>query len=308
MTFIKKNWFAIVSIILILAIGATVVGILSKKTPDNSNSTPANTAPKQYVVLGDSIAYGYNLGLAEKNFATYIGENSDFEVTNHAVVGMTSEELLAKLVSGEFDVSNADLVTVTIGSNDLLHPFTDIISQDLGITAGSYEEIITEIAKKYLLNPKEIKTTLEKIKEDLENNPVFNDAIEKYKNETFPAIISEITSKNPNAEIVVTNLYNPFYGVKFLGLLTLGEIAEGYISQMNTTFTNIGYKTADVYSYFESHGLTNVNLNLEEPTKMSLDPHPNAQGHMVFFTIINEVLLGKNQLNLENKVSESSSN
>ncbi|GHU52142.1 hypothetical protein FACS1894132_01130 [Clostridia bacterium] len=279
----KIVYYAIISL-LFLAIVLMFVQIVLQKHKTVDKNTRLN-----YVALGDSITYGYKLPNGEKNYPTLLAENLNADLKNYAVVGQTSEELLNHLKNGDYDLKNADIITIGIGSNDLLKPFEQVIAQQLGLNPNN--DIVEELFKNYHKNPLLITSKLPKIKEQLEENPVFINAVQKFKVVTFPEIINEIKKQNPNAELIVINLYNPYYGVKIPVVFNLSEISDTYISQMNETFENSdSYKTVDVHSYFQKHGMTNVELSLNELTKISIDPHPTSQGHMVIYSLINQIL------------------
>ncbi|MDQ0253457.1 lysophospholipase L1-like esterase [Evansella vedderi] len=78
---------------------------------------------KVLVSLGDSISAGYNLEApTNQAFPHLIGEGS-FEVTNLAVPGWTTRDLLMALKDDETfwtHIEDANVVTINIGSNDLL--------------------------------------------------------------------------------------------------------------------------------------------------------------------------------------------
>lgn len=76
-----------------------------------------------YLVLGDSIAYGS--GLANPTEACYgkiIADTCDFEYTNYAVPGATTNDLIAKLSEEKVSaaVKEAEIISISIGGNDFL--------------------------------------------------------------------------------------------------------------------------------------------------------------------------------------------
>lgn len=85
-----------------------------------------------YLALGDSITVGYGVG-SQFSFPTVYGNllrrhNSDLSVHNLGVNGLTTQglvELLQCNSSLRHLVSQASLITITIGSNDLLRLIKD---------------------------------------------------------------------------------------------------------------------------------------------------------------------------------------
>jgi hypothetical protein len=60
---------------------------------------------------------------------------------------------------------------------------------------------------------------------------------------------------------------------------------------MNTAFGLYeGYEVADVHSYFDTGGITNTKFDITKKDGISFDPHPNKQGHMIMFTVLNRLV------------------
>lgn len=230
-----------------------------------------------YVAFGDSIAYGYGLQDTEDCCINLVSEYLNTDVSNYAVNGLTSSGLITVLDSGIYDedIYNADVITITIGSNDILHPFMEIVSNTVGIegdfTTGMQQWYATssQLEKMVVIN---------QLNQVLQNNEVIETACENFKENTFPTIIEDIKDINPDCEIVVTNFYNPYYNVNIGGMLDLGSIADVYIQELNSALdtSSTDYTVANVYDDFNTTGLTNVNLDV-----FNLDAHPNIEGHKV---------------------------
>ena len=77
-----------------------------------------------YLALGDSITTGYGLDNEDtQNFAALLAEETGFTLQNKAVSGATSEDL-KNLIEGNTissEITNADLITITIGGNDMMN-------------------------------------------------------------------------------------------------------------------------------------------------------------------------------------------
>lgn len=88
-------------------------------------SSAGTDTKNDFVLFGDSIAAGYGLSSSEHNYgelcADYLGGN----VSNYAVSGATSTDMLSKISSLSDDqktsVKNAEYVVISVGANDLLH-------------------------------------------------------------------------------------------------------------------------------------------------------------------------------------------
>lgn len=115
-----------------------------------------------------------------------------------------------------------------------------------------------------------------------ETQELLNTHIETFKI-NWKLIIEYIRELNPNAKIYVTNFYNPYYGINIeASNFNLGTISDGYIKELNKCLTvSKEYTIVDIYSIFNSYGLTNVSLQ-----SASIDPHPNQKGHKAIYDAI----------------------
>jgi lysophospholipase L1-like esterase len=136
----------------------------------------SDQAKESLVALGDSIAFGYNLGVNNQHpsheaFPFIMGADADMRVRDLGIPGWTSDQLLSALKSDEKfreAVRHADVVTLDIGNNDLL--------QALKVSQGN-PAIIQAYTGKMLQN--------------------------------LSAILTEVQSLT-DAKIVVYNVYNAF--------------------------------------------------------------------------------------------------
>ena len=209
----------------------------------------------RYVALGDSIAYGYGLDNREED--SYVGlvrryfeRKYDYVVTaNFGQNGMRSEELLDILTNPENEnyrryratLSYADVVTLSIGSNDLLH----LIRLDFNMG--------------------------EAIREKAEN---FRQACSDFA-ERFPKIIKEIHAINPQVKIYANNVYNPAKGLSFYA--GIYDVAERYINLLNGAFEESDeYCLVDIKDVFDKQEKSMINVSLKG---REIDPHPSREGH-----------------------------
>ena len=221
----------------------------------------------RYVALGDSIAYGY--GLRNREQDSYVGRVRDYLETQYDSVfcsnlgtnGLESGELLERLTDESnkwyqkyrANLRGANIVTISIGSNDLLHLLR--LDGDMG---------------KYLR----------------EGDAVFRQACEEFA-ETFPRIIQEILEIAPGAAIYVDNVYNPCRALSQFE--SMYDVADRYISLLNGTFDGQQkFVLVDIKKIFDNseEKLLNVTLN-----GGSVDPHPNTEGHrQIADAVIREII------------------
>jgi lysophospholipase L1-like esterase len=118
--------------------------------------------PLTYLAFGDSLTAG--LGSSETNYlrlhafvpklTAHLRNEYDVHVENHGIPGITSEQLLLYLTEGpgvEGKIKDADLITVTIGGNDLLQLLRsenltkDKIKVTIQQFGQQFEDMISEI-------------------------------------------------------------------------------------------------------------------------------------------------------------------
>jgi lysophospholipase L1-like esterase len=272
-----------------------VVSVFVSCSSADTKSAQANTTV-DYVALGDSIAAGYGLNETENSYVDLISKELDSKTINLAVNGMTSSQLLEKLESGEYDevLRQADFISVSIGSNDLLKPFISRVSNALGISDPDdiNREVIEDIKAKYKGNPILLFSLLGELNSSIINNEELYGFCDNFIFNNFPEILSYIRGINSSAQVVVNNIYNPYYGVSIYGVYDLGAIADSYINRINQAFVeDDDYTLVDLYEVFKNPGLTNSNIDFSEPDTLNFDPHPNKDGHMMIFSAVNSSLM-----------------
>jgi lysophospholipase L1-like esterase len=234
-----------------------------------------------YTALGDSIAFGLSADPGKGYvplFHNYLKTTETFsksEVTNLSMPGDKSSDLLAKLKNDTItreSVKNSNVITISIGGNNLLSP------------------LIETIVSEYKLNPKDLEliknlalavstdTKLQEKMAVLISSEKFTTAltlgITQFMTDS-KSIIEETRLLAPKAEIYVMTLYNPFNAKD-----PFFNVVDPYIQKINAMINNSNglYKVADVYTLFNKYQgdkpLTNFSL-----LKGAFDPHPTNEGH-----------------------------
>ncbi len=231
----------------------------------------------KYVALGDSIAGGY--GLQDAASESYVGRVAEaleerygaVSLVNFGKNGQQSGQLLSILSDEENEkyeqyreaLQGADLITLSIGSNDLLHYLS------AGMNVSEFRE---------------------------NGDALFSGACEQF-GENIAKIIDILHRRAPDAQLVVNNIYNPCRDISFHMpeqiAKTVEEMSEKYIGRMNqkleesraqAVFSRKGgggdrtFTLIDVKQAFErkDEKLINVVFSLK-----NIDPHPNREGHRV---------------------------
>ena len=260
-----------------------------------------------YLALGDSITTGYRLAEDESGFATLVAEANGYELVNAAVNGATSSDLLESLESGEIDLADAELITITIGGNDMLAALFDYLAarwNEDEAHADDNTQTGSDITSMLLTGSVDITTitTLIGYLNGFESSEQAAAALNTLA-QNLTAIITDIRAANPDAVIVVATQYNPYsYFASTYGSLvklanTIAEMFTLGITAMNEVIINssapLGYTVADVYTAFETavaEKTNPCNPSIGADYSIDLDFHPNAAGHAIIADTINAVI------------------
>ena len=265
-----------------------------------ASALAAGGEQKSYVALGDSITTGYGLDEAQ-SFAEQIAEQEGYTLNDSlASDGATSTDLL-EVVRSEANadtLKNADLITITIGGNDLMDALyayladayntqnsTDITAEDVKASlAGTLSEI-PQVAM--------LRFAASKIP-DFPNSTAANTALSTFAT-NFSSIISAIKAANSTAQLIVVNQYNPYghlttgTGVLSLDLSAIDTAVRALNTVISSSAESADYTVADVYTKFEQaeNNPCNASVSL---TSINLDFHPNATGHGLIADTISALL------------------
>lgn len=248
--------------------------------------------PLNIVVLGDSIAKGYGLDDEEnQRYSSLVAQKAQATVENYGINGQKSGELLERIRQGEYDdaIRKADVIFLSIGSNDLLKPFIVEAAKSFGVE-GEYSELYSKLEQKFAengnINPQEVLSAVRTLKTSLNENEEILSYCTQFE-ENLEQMIKEIKDRNPQAVLYVNNIYNPYRFVNFsygmVELLNVYQLTEPYIRAMNEGFDleSDEYQLVSLYSIFQKNGYTNVNVDsLDDLSVDNFDPHPNELGHL----------------------------
>ncbi|TYS73057.1 hypothetical protein FZC75_08350 [Sutcliffiella horikoshii] len=216
------------------------------------------------VALGDSIPYGTNLPDRSQAFPNLILDG-DTTVINKSTPGQTSTQLLAQVTTDPETgqaLQNADVITINTGNNDLLQA-AKIAEIAAAIQAGKeidYETLEKEVAVAALK-----------------------------AGENLAVILHTIREINPDAPILLYNIFNPFPGLEAEPVKTLHQVGEMILKDVNKGFPLVASSFSnafvlDAYSAFDGNQAKLVNA--------FPDVHPNSEGHKVLASLADNLLLG----------------
>lgn len=226
----------------------------------------------EYLALGDSITSGYGLVEPSDSFTEIVANSLSMELLNLAVDGNTSADLL-KVVSDNANkkaIKNADLITISIGGNDLLQVLFKLIRD----VAGLSEEMKFTELQEALLNVDNLIPKIKEILDNPENIALFDKAIDNYS-KNIDETIERIRKLNPNVKIVLLNLYNPLSGSPvFRNLASSAQEIVDKINIITAMKKSENVEVADIGKAFFNRGMILTNI-------LFLDIHPNKAGNSV---------------------------
>ncbi len=258
------------------------------------------TESKTYLALGDSISTGYRLTNPEQeSFPALVADACNFTLDSEAQDGETSATLLEKLTSGTLagNVANADVITLTIGGNDLMNTLYSYLAVQTGglMTA---EEIQAALQSG---NTQVIATAAQVISGFAESAEA-QAALAQFAG-NLTGIVAAIETINPDAQIIITTQYNPYayfakqYGSMVSQAATISNAFEVGINALNMVIRTVaGDKclVADAYTAFANaeQNPCNASVAMGMPPVIDLDFHPNAVGHNLIAETVKEVIIG----------------
>lgn len=259
---------------LILAIGLIPAGAAAAPKPK----------PRCYVALGDSISIGTNVSPAQSYPRLVNAQLNAPLMLNFSRDGLNSDRLIHVMRNHYVmnSIRRANLITLTIGSNDVLGIFMDIIRKATGTTDWNVimsDQIKLAQAVAALNSP----STVTRLKKGI-----------KTFRKNFPYIVSRITALNPKARFVVTTAYSPYHGIVIPTSQTtyfdLGALSDQMIGGLNQVFsamakTKKGRKIVFV-DLAEPFVVAPEGLNAKPLPMINLDPHPNAVGQQMIANLI----------------------
>ena len=271
--------------------------------------TAAFAQGKSYVALGDSITTGYGLTGAENDsFAALVANENGYELTNLAQDGATSTDLL-EVVKSEANadtLKNADLITVTIGGNDLMGALYQYLADAYNaangtdISANDVQDALAGTSSE--INQTTMLTFAAGVITDFADSDAATAALQNFGS-NLDQIIAAIKSANQDVTIIVANQYNPYsYAAEeatdFIASYLAKTVANAFeagVQRLNSEVFDAGeqaelYVIADVYGTFSAASDNPCNAYFTSATDMDLDFHPNAYGHELIAEVINSLL------------------
>ncbi len=279
---------------------------------DNTETNKISTADMHknsgiYVALGDSIAQGYRLAdPGEQSYPALIAKEHGLSLSNYGKLGITSAQLLEAIENDEYILSDAELITVSIGSNDMFGPVMVImgrvfeIPQNIGVSIVNLEHAFRNWVS--VDSPDRILMRLNAVKNIARDSQEIYSACIEFTDVNLPKIADAIRKRNRHAQLIFTNMYNPynnstamfraFNGVE--SSLEMTDLFKPYVEFANRSINDgENYKIADIGSALDDPKYMNASFNANNRQTLSIDPHPNPAGHIVIKNAVEKVYIPK---------------
>lgn len=271
------------------------------------------------VGLGDSIGYGYSAvqyGYPGYNdlLANAIGSygNSDY-YKNLSVPGMTSTTILPVINGNITAIRKANIITVSIGSNNLLGPVINAVAGVFGVDRSGFASdaaLYAALGAAIKADPNPQATFSKLLDPTTAEGKAFiaslnAGVVQFYKD--WPVIVGKLKLLNPRAKILVNTLYNPAKVDQSDPFYSVSALMDVYMLPINTlirkTAKTGAYKVVEVGPAFaQTAGVISFNISsaiiaaqtvdFSNQTDVVMnfipyvDPHPTIFGHMVIFNLI----------------------
>ena len=229
------------------------------------------------VSLGDSIARGYGCQPEEAYgslLADYIGGlvmPAPFQVryVNYGTDGDTAADLLEKLTGREdvrASVRAADILTISVGGNDLIHQLSDLMPAQGDSVIGNVAKLLTALGQG--LSESRSLEVFQQFRNDME------------------AILQLLDTLSPQALVILTTIPNPTSDA------AVGPLIDRYLERFNDYIRSGCGRTRGIIpavadcsrafaSYTGEEALTFAHIDWSDLRTLSLDPHPTPAGHQV---------------------------
>ena len=201
--------------------------------------TAAFAQEKSYVALGDSITTGDGLAGSEQAFPEIVAEETGYDLTNLAVSGATSQDLLETLSDDRASdaVEGADLITITIGGNDLMGALYLYLANEYNEKNNTFFD--ADDVRDALMGeedaPVEQMTMVLFAAGKLSSFTQSDEADTAFTEfaENLSAIVTTIKTANPDVSIIVANQYNPYSSFEGTMLALVATVFDEGLTLLN---------------------------------------------------------------------------
>lgn len=246
-----------------------------------------------YVALGDSISSGYGLEEEAQRFTQQVAYENGYTLISLAQNGETSQTLLQRLQDPEAmeGVAQADVLTMTIGGNDLMHALYVYLVDRYQASNPDASPTVDEMQEALMGGDMTMLTFALGEIQGFSASEQEQEALKQYS-DNLTQVLTTIQMANPEACLVLINQYNPYSYLlrEFSKYPPLARAAQDVeqafgsgVTALNETIARVGEQkgcsVVDVYTAFEDAQENPCNVAVSAFAKVNLDFHPNAYGH-----------------------------
>ena len=239
----------------------------------------------RYVALGDSIAAGYALpgytgsgSTPDSGFVSILARSlgDDDHLIDLTESGLDTGELLSLLQTEKCRSAlfNSGLITVTVGSNNLLGPCVQLLLKSVGLSEGSSETVIS-----LLRDDPSLIVSFTRAMMGVEARMAMKKGADRFKSD-WPLIAAALREIAPHAVVLVTSLYNPYrdFTISAMGMtIRAGDLLGPYLEEMNDFLQSCEYGS-DYYTVIDITG-AQIAATMSGPAGVDVNPHPSVEGH-----------------------------
>lgn len=214
-------------------------------------------------------------------------------VNSNEAAGLAKHAEMKATMKAKQDIIDADVITLNVGSNDIMTYVLVRVLRGMDGVNG-VDKIVDEVESKYFSGDMSYYEAMDKIfdaartvnKVSKAVNAALDGLYDGYTNflTNFDIIVNDIYTLNPDVELLVLGMYNPFRDVKLYDkdFLTIGKTLDSFVNLMNIHMKTT-CKYASKYTYVDITGTTcyafTSILDGIWNDNFILNIHPSAAGH-----------------------------
>lgn len=236
-----------------------------------------------YVALGDSISAGYGLSEGELSFPERLAQSTGYALADFSSSdGVTSQALLETLSQPEVAdaVKNADVITITVGGNDLMNALYEYLADAPGVSMTA-DQIRDGLVNGTIKDPLVLLTLMNSLS-GFPSSSHAEDAL-KTLSTNLSSALAQIKVMNPDVTCIIANQYNPYGHIEGEAAAGIVQTFDTGVRALNTTLARVaqtqGVIVVDVYEAFAASTDDPCNAHFTAIKDFNLDFHPNTLGH-----------------------------
>ncbi len=256
--------------------------------PDHAASSRPNIETMTYLNLGDSIAFGMSADDGSSYYDLYSDYLWDYGIASapnvFSMPGITSWELLGALAADEDlqeAVEQADVITVSIGGNNLLRGMIGALFLEYGLNPE--EKTIIDLMGAIIAEGEEVwyeitAGLVAQLQVPDDDCPLWEGSNQFVQD--WPMILGAINELNPNAHVIAMTIYNPIHKKESPEFHAL---VNDLLKPMNLAIRQNQGRRSSVANVHRAFLRDSNAIDFSVAFPPYLDPHPTNEGHQIIF-------------------------